>query len=329
MRQETMENPLRINTCKAPEAAEFSEAVSLASGSPMRALGLETLQANISYRCNLSCGHCHLEGGAAHTEAMGERDIGYLIKALGHKDIKTLDITGGAPEMHPSFRQLVTEARGLGKHVIVRTNLAIFFEQGYEGLPGFFNDNSVELIASMPCYSEGGVDSVRGKGVFQKSINAIRELNALGYGRGKRALNLVYNPAGAFMPPAQEKLEADYKRHLQENHDVHFDRLFTFTNMPVGRFRRWLESSGGLVAYESMLAGAFNPATIEEVMCRHLISVAPDGTLFDCDFNQAVPLHIQSGCPSHISAFDYDALLNRPISTGPHCYGCTAGSGST
>jgi len=252
-----------------------------------------------------------------------------VLRALESPGVKSLDITGGAPELNPGFRGLVAEARQMDRHVITRTNLAIFFEPGQEGLPEFFADNALEVTASLPCYTETNVDAIRGRGVFQKSVRALGILNELGYGRGRGlVLNLVYNPSGAFLPGSQQALEDDYKRELKAMGIV-FDRLYTFTNMPVGRFRQALEASGELGAYEQSLRAAFNPATLEGLMCRKMISVAPDGRLHDCDFNQAAGIALSEGLPGNVSGFDYDSLAVRKIGVGEHCFGCTAGAGST
>lgn len=319
--------------CQSGTKAGFRETVLSSTGAPLLAHAVETLQVNIGYRCNLSCRHCHVEGGPANSRVMDAATIDSVLKALESPGVKALDITGGAPELNPGFRELAASAHSLGKHTITRTNLAVFFEPGQEDLPEFFADNRLEVTASLPCYTAENVDKIRGKGVFEKSIKALRILNDLGYGLGYGMgngllLNLVYNPAGAFLPGSQQSLEEDYKRQLQAM-GVVFDRLYTFTNMPVGRFRRALETSGELSAYEGALRAAFNPDTLDGIMCRKLISVAPDGTLHDCDFNQAAGLPLSEGLPGHISEFDLGALANRPISVDEHCFGCTAGSGST
>jgi radical SAM/Cys-rich protein len=215
--------------------------------------------------------------------------------------------------------------------VIVRTNLAIFYEAGMEGLPEFYRDNNVELVASLPYYLEDNVDRVRGSGTFKKSIAALQKLNSLGYGNGtgERNLNLVYNPQGAFLSPAQNILEDDYKRELKARFDISFNRLFTVTNMPIGRFKDFLARTGNLAKYMDTLVCAFNPETLHDIMCRHLISVRWDGTLFDCDFNQVLGLTVDSCAPTHIRDFDHARLSTRLIAVNDHCFGCTAGQGST
>jgi len=325
-----MSRPLNMNIgCQTGTNAGFKETVLSSTGAPLEARTIETLQVNTGYRCNLACRHCHVEGGPANSLEMDSATIDSVLKALESPGISALDITGGAPELNPGFRELVREARRMGRHVITRTNLAVLFEPGLEDLPQFFSEQGLEVTASLPCYTEANVDGIRGKGVFQKSIKALGMLNQLGYGKGGGLLlNLVYNPAGAFLPGSQQSIEEDYKRQLKALGIV-FDRLYTFTNMPIGRFRRALEASGELSAYELALRAAYNPETLEGIMCRTLISVAPDGSLHDCDFNQAAGLPLSEGVPSHISEFDHEALASRQISVGEHCFGCTAGSGST
>lgn len=325
-----MKNIHTINSSSCSRGnSGFAGSVLAATGGPVTANSIEALQVNMGYRCNLACKHCHVEGGPANSFEMAPETCAAVLDALESPGIKTLDITGGAPELNPGFREMATMARSLGKHVIVRSNLAIFFEPGHEGLPGFFADNRLEVIASLPCYTKANVDGIRGPGVFDKSIKAIKMLNSLGYGEGGGlALNLVYNPAGAFLPGSEQSLQKDYKRALAAI-GVGFDNLYAFTNMPVGRFRRALEASGELVAYEQVLKEAFNPATLDGIMCRGSLSVAPDGRLHDCDFNQAALLPLQEGLPQYVKDFDYDILARRTISVCEHCFGCTAGSGST
>jgi radical SAM/Cys-rich protein len=285
----------------------------------------------MGYQCNMACNHCHVSAGPGRTEIMGKSTVDAVLQVLKNSSIETLDITGGAPELNPLFPALVSSARKMGKRVIARTNLTVFFEPGCEGFPEFYRDNEVELIASLPCYLEENVNGIRGNGAFQKSIDALRRLNSLGYGEdsGRLSLSLVYNPAGPFLAPAQSGLEADYKRELKARYGIVFNRLFAFTNMPIGRFRDTLVKSGNLGTYMDMLVSAFNPATLEKVMCRSLVSVGWDGRLYDCDFNQVLGIPVTSGVPQDISMFDHTALSNRNISVDDHCYGCTAGQGST
>jgi len=310
---------------------KFEERISQTQSVGLHSLGVETLQVNLGFRCNLACKHCHVAAGPGRSEMMADENVDAVLDIVASGEIHTLDLTGGAPEYHPRFRELVTRARTLGKHVIVRSNLAIFFEPGMEDLPEFLADAGVELVASLPFYLEESVDRVRGAGTFGKCIEALKRLNELGFGSssGTRELSLVYNPQGAFLPPPQAALEQEYRRTLSEHHGVSFDRLYTLANMPIGRFKEFLERTGQLNSYMEKLSGAFNPCTLDGLMCRHLVSVAWDGTLHDCDFNQVLGLGVAEDIPQSVQAFDYRALAARPIMLGEHCYGCTAGQGST
>lgn len=298
---------------------------------PLTARGINVLQVNMGYRCNMACAHCHVSAGPGRSELMDGKTVESILRALRENPIATLDITGGAPELNPHFRALIAEARTEGKRVIVRTNLTIFFEKGMDDLPEFYREQGVELVASLPCYLEENVNRARGDGAYHQSIDALRMLNCLGYGDETNALplSLVYNPGGPFLAPPQGALEADYKRELKNRFDISFTRLYAFTNMPVGRFRDSLARSGMLEQYLGMLASAFNPATLGNIMCRTLVSVGWDGTLYDCDFNQMLGLTLASGAPRHIRDFDFDALSQRKILMDDHCFGCTAGQGST
>jgi radical SAM/Cys-rich protein len=308
----------------------FHRKVAAVRPEPLRAMELSTLQVNLGYRCNLACRHCHVSGGPSRMEVMDRETADAVLRALASSKIGTLDITGGAPELNPSFRYLVLGARKLGRIMIARTNLAVFFEAGMEDLPEFYRDNDVALVASLPYYLEDDVDRVRGSGTFRKSIDALRKLNGLGYGAPDgKVLNLVYNPRGAFLAPDQSALEAEYRKELSARFGISFTRLYTFTNMPIGRFRAFLAGTGHLEKYMDKLACAFNPATLDGIMCRHLVSVGWDGRLYDCDFNQVLGLTVNSGAPAHIRDFDPDPLSGRIIETGDHCFGCTAGAGSS
>jgi radical SAM/Cys-rich protein len=244
--------------------------------------------------------------------------------------LATLDVTGGAPELHPRFRELVQRGRALGRHVMVRHNLTVQFEPGQGDLPAFFARNRVEVVSSLPHYTEDATDRQRGTGVFEKSVRALRELNRFGYGRGDGlVLTLVSNPVGAFLPPRQADLERDTRERLRDAHGVEFDRLFTITNMPIARFADWLRRSGGYEAYMARLHAAFNPSTLDALMCRSLVSVGYDGRLYDCDFNQMLELDLEEEQPRTIHGFDLGRLEGRRIRTGEHCFGCTAGPGSS
>jgi radical SAM/Cys-rich protein len=303
-------------------------------------LAIETLQANITKLCNQVCRHCHVDASPSRTEAMPRAGIEQLIAILAaHPQIAKLDITGGAPELHPDFDWLVAEATALGRHVMARHNLTVQLDgnpvtgESKEYLPSFYAKHRVEVISSLPYYQEFFTDSQRGKGVFGKSIEAMKRLNAQGYGHegSGLALNLVYNPVGPYLPAPQAALEADYKRELKDKFGVVFNGLFTITNMPINRFRLHLEKSGQYEAYMDKLLAAFNPAAAEGVMCRSLISVGYDGTLYDCDFNQMLEMQVIDGGnrPATIFDFDFDALVKRRIRFGSHCLGCTAGAGSS
>jgi radical SAM/Cys-rich protein len=310
---------------------KFSDKLLSVQPEPLSALDLKILQVNLGYRCNMACKHCHVSAGPARTEAMSATTAEKVLRVFLENPFETLDLTGGAPELNQSFAMLVTGARDAGKHVIARTNLTIFLEQGMEYLPRFYRDRDVELIASLPYYLEDGVDRVRGGGTFRKSIEALQTLNALGYGRESAGppLSLVYNPQGMFLAPAQCALEAEYKRELKDRFNVSFTRLYTFTNMPIGRFRDFLVRTGNWEKYLNKLFAAFNPATLDGIMCRQLINVGWDGSLFDCDFNQVLGQKTASGVPRHIDRFDYASLAGRSIAVDDHCYGCTAGQGSS
>ncbi len=303
-------------------------------------LDIGTLQLNITKRCNQACRHCHVDASPARTEMLSDRAIEACLEVLArHAHIHTVDITGGAPELHPQFRMLVERATALGKHVIVRHNLTVQIDgdpathTAMDDLPAFFAAQRVEVVSSLPYYQAFFTDTQRGSGVFAKSIEALRRLNAVGYGQEGSGLilNLVYNPVGPYLPAAQASLEADYKRSLFENFGIRFNRLYTITNMPINRFRLHLEKSGQYATYMDKLLAAFNPAAAAAVMCRNLISVDHDGHLYDCDFNQQLGMKIltPSGQAASIFDFDYPQLLARRIRFAEHCLGCTAGAGSS
>jgi len=303
---------------------------------PLRRERLTTLQVNVGKRCNQACLHCHVEAGPNRTESMSDAVAERLVALLARSpSVGTVDITGGAPELHESFRYLLSESRALGREVIVRHNLTVQFEPGMGDLPELFRDHRVEVVASLPCYGSSNVDAQRGTGVFDKSVDALRRLNAVGFGLPDAGLvlTLVYNPGGASLPPSQARLEADYRRRLREDFGLEFTRLLTLTNMPIKRFAWDLTRSGRFEAYMQLLVEGFNPATVDGLMCRSLISVSWDGRLFDCDFNQM--LDLPAGAVDATEArtiWDIDgfaALDAAPIATGAHCLGCTAGAGSS
>jgi radical SAM/Cys-rich protein len=291
----------------------------------LRRKRLEILQVNLGYRCNQSCVHCHVNAGPQRTEMMPPEVIEDVVAFL--PQVQTLDITGGAPELHPQFRSLVSRARALGKHVIDRCNLTILQEPGQADLAQFLAGERVEIIASLPCYTPELVDRQRGSGVYQRSIAALRELNALGYG-DDLVLNLVYNPQGPTLPPAQDKLEADYKRELGERHGVRFNRLYTLANMPIQRFGSTLVSKGQFAQYMALLRASHRDENLEAVMCRNLVSVDWQGYVYDCDFNQmlGVPL---GRAPTRLAELLGRELAGESIAVRDHCFGCTAGQGSS
>ncbi len=309
---------------------DFDRRVLEAEGRLLRGLTIETIQANIGLRCNLACHHCHVESGPSRKEEMTWETMSAVLAAAGKARAATLDVTGGAPEMHPYFRRLVSAARKARLNVIVRTNLTILLEPGYEDLPMFFQDHAVRLVASLPCYLESNVDNQRGSGVYRESIDAIQRLNTVGYGiEPELALDLVYNPGGPTLPPSQHQLEADYQRELAARFGLRFTRLLTITNVPIGRFQHDLARQGRDQPYAELLERSFNPATLPGLMCRHQLHVGWDGTMYDCDFNFAIGL--PAGCSdlSHVRDFDPVTYLRRAIATGKHCFACTAGCGSS
>jgi len=294
---------------------------------------LETLQVNLGYKCNQTCVHCHVNAGPNRTEMMSRETISDVIAFLKASRVKTLDLTGGAPELSPHFRGLVLAARNLGVHVMDRCNLTILEQPGQDDLARFLANHAVEVVASLPCYLEENVDAQRGKGVFEASIRALKTLNALGYGHPGPglALNLVYNPQGPTLPPAQEQLERDYHRYLGERFGVVFNRLYVLTNMPIQRFGSTLISKGRFAHYMALLKNAYQPENLESVMCRTLISVDWRGYVYDCDFNQmlGLPLRVKGRPRVHLRDLAGPDLEGNPILVKDHCYGCTAGQGSS
>ncbi len=294
---------------------------------------IDTLQVNLGYKCNQSCLHCHVNAGPTRTEQMTRETVQTVLDYLQRSGMRTLDITGGAPELNPHFRWLAGEARALGVHVLDRCNLTILEEPGQEDLAEFLAAQRVEIIASLPCYLEENVDRQRGGGVFDKSIRALRRLNALGYGRSDcgLTLNLVYNPQGPSLPPSQDKLEADYKRELGERYGIVFDKLLILANMPIQRFGSTLISKGQFNDYMRLLRAAHRDENLEAVMCRSLISVDWQGYVYDCDFNQmlGLPLRVNGTPRLHLAELSGVDLDGNPIVVMEHCYGCTAGQGSS
>ncbi|MDQ3335717.1 MAG: arsenosugar biosynthesis radical SAM protein ArsS [Myxococcota bacterium] len=309
-------------------APDFAQALA-DQGLALRRAETTTLQINVGKLCNQACHHCHVEAGPKRTEIMSRAVVERVIELLAASpQVTTIDLTGGAPEMNPHFRWLVDEARRLGRRVIDRCNLTVLFEPGMEDLADFLAARDVEIVASLPCYSAKNVEEQRGHGVFAKSIAGLQQLNELGYGKGgARVLNLVYNPNGAFLPPAQDGLERRYKEELAEHFSITFDHLFTITNVPIARYADFLDAQGKYDEYMSLLVTHLNPRAVPGLMCRSLVSVGWDGAVYDCDFNQMLELPL----PAARTIFDLTslALADHAIATGSHCFACTAGAGSS
>jgi radical SAM/Cys-rich protein len=313
-----------------PRHPSFERVLAESGCTPLRSTSISVLQVNVGKLCNQTCRHCHVDAGPERREVMSRETMAVCLDVLDRADIPTLDVTGGAPEMNPHFRWLVTEARRLGRHVIDRCNLTILLAPGYDDLPEFLAEQGVEVVASLPCYLPENTNAQRGDGVFEKSIVALRRLNALGYGAPNSGLllTLVYNPLGPTLPPPQAGLEAAYRRELAGRHGLVFNHLYTITNMPISRFLDDLVRSGRYDEYMDRLVATYNPAAVAGVMCRTTLSVGWDGRLYDCDFNQMLDLDLAPGLPPYIGDFDLVSLAGRPIVTGRHCFGCTASSGS-
>jgi radical SAM/Cys-rich protein len=310
----------------------FAQRIQL-KGKNFNRRGVDVLQVNMGKYCNLACIHCHVESGPNRTELMSRETVDAVLRFFERTNIPTVDITGGAPELNPSFDYLVESAVSLGRHVMDRCNLTVIFEPGKDYLPGFFKRHRVELVCSLPCYSEENVDRQRGKGTFELSIKALQIFNKQGYGQPESGLvlNLVYNPVGPHLPPPQHQLEQNYKRVLKENFGIIFDRLYCLSNMPITRYATHLRLRGEYEKYMELLENSFNASTLEQVMCRNLISIGWEGTVYDCDFNQMLDLPIRDaeGKALNISTLSFDRVRSLPVTVGNHCYACTAGSGSS
>jgi len=310
----------------------FAARLGAAGAAPLRRCRITTLQLNIGKRCNLACHHCHVESGPKRTEAMDLRGVERVLELLARNAyVEVLDITGGAPELHPSFRFLVEEARRMDRRVIDRCNLTVLLLPEQLDTARFLASREVEIVASLPCYTTENVEAQRGRGVFDGSVEALRWLNRLGYGRPGSALvlDLVYNPVGAFLPPSQVELETRYRTELRSRYGIDFHRLLTITNMPIKRFAHQLHRDGHYEAYMSLLVNHFNADTVENLMCRSTLSIGWDGRIYDCDFNQNLDLAMPGPERSIWDVDDLDQLEDRPIRTGEHCFGCTAGAGSS
>lgn len=309
---------------------EFDQRVIGVTGSALFGLSLDVIQVNVGLKCDLTCVHCHVSSSPRRKEMMDWPTMELILKITRQTQCREVDITGGAPEYNPHLRAFIAALREQGRSVKLRTNLTVWSEPGLETMPEFFRDHQVHLVASLPCYLESNVTAQRGEGVYARSIEAIRRLNTLGYGiEAELPLDLVYNPVGPFLPGEQSALEADYRRELQQRFGIRFTRLLTITNMPIGRYMVELRRAGQAQAYKQLLYDSFNAATLDGLMCRHQISIDWDGRLYDCDFNLALRLPVDHHAPSHVRDFDLQRLLARRIVTGAHCFGCTAGHGSS
>ena len=314
----------------AVSGANFEARSSAALGEPLRATGIDVLQLNLGRKCNQACLHCHVDAGPDRKEDMSRETADLCLEALARTEIPTVDITGGAPEMSSQFEYLVRGARSLGRHVIDRCNLTILLTKPYAHLVDFLAEHQVEVVASLPHYRGQGTDKQRGDGVFDASIEALQRLNAAGYGRDpKLRLVLVTNPVGAFLPAGQASLEGEWKREMSRLYGIDFNELFAITNMPISRYLEWLEAGNKTESYLQKLVDAFNPAAAAGVMCRTTLSVGWEGRLHDCDFNQMLDLGVDAGSPQHIRDFTLEGAAARKIVVGRHCFGCTAGAGSS
>lgn len=300
---------------------------------PLKPNVLEILQINVGYMCNLTCEHCHVDAGPDRKEIMTVETMEQCLRVIDESEtVHTVDLTGGAPEMNPHFKWFVEELSKRKVKVIVRSNLTILVSnKNFRTFPDFFKEHNIEVIASMPCYTQENVDKQRGDGVFNDSIEALKVLNKLGYGIEGSGLdlNLVFNPGGASLPPDQMSLQADYKRELKEHFDIDFNKLFTITNLPISRFLEYLINVNKYEEYMEKLANAYNPTAAEGVMCKNTLSISWDGKLFDCDFNQMLELELEKGQPKNIADLDVKTIQNRNVVISQHCYGCTAGAGSS
>ncbi|MHC4289224.1 MAG: arsenosugar biosynthesis radical SAM (seleno)protein ArsS [Planctomycetota bacterium] len=309
----------------------FAEQLRQCGAYPLKATGIDTLQMNITRKCNLACKHCHIKAGPDRTEMMSHEILTHCVQAAEHPSVNTIDITGGAPEMHPDIEWLINKMAALRKHLLVRSNLVILLDPQYYHLMELFSANKVELVGSLPDYRAQRSDQQRGSGVYERIMEVMRKLNRIGYGVAGSGLvlDLVHNPAGAYLPGSQSALESEYRRVLHQEHNVVFNTLFCLVNCPVGRYWEFLKDSGNLDDYMRTLHKAFNPQTANLVMCRKTVSVGWDGKLYDCDFNQIENVPVNSGSPTHIRDFKFDLLSNRQIEVRNHCFACTAGAGSS
>lgn len=320
-----------LDLSHTPHNGDFSARLTADGWQELRPVQLEIFQINLGKLCNMTCRHCHVDAGPDRREIMNLETIEACLQALDQTAAHTVDVTGGAPELNPHFRYLVDQCVARGKHVIDRCNLTVLLLPTRQDLPEWLAERGVEVVCSLPHYRKFNTDNQRGEGTFEKSIEALRRLNAVGYGVGDpdRRLTLMSNPVGAFLASNQSRTEQEWQAGLLKNHGVRFDRLIALNNMPISRFLEWLETSGNLEGYMELLVNSFNPATVAGLMCRNTLSVSWDGRLFDCDFNQMLDLEIQSPQPMNIRSFNPELLAQRQVLTGRHCFGCTAGAGSS
>jgi len=325
------ENQIRLLEVEKRCTDRFDDKLSQHNMFPLKPTTLEVLQVNVGYMCDLTCEHCHVDAGPDRKEIMTRETMEYILDVIKNTKVQVVDLTGGAPEMNPHFIWFVEQIKAFGAHVIVRSNLTILVSnKKYRTYPEFFKKHKLEVIASMPCYTKENVDKQRGDGVFNRSIEALKVLNELGYGmETDLPLNLVFNPGGPSLPGNQASLEQDYKARLKEDWGLVFNNLYTITNLPISRFLDYLLASGRYEEYMEKLTNAFNPVAAAGVMCRNTISIDWKGYLYDCDFNQMLQLKLDSSMPQHISEFNLETLQDRTIKLGQHCYGCTAGAGSS
>jgi radical SAM/Cys-rich protein len=309
---------------------DFDRRIAETAEGDLRNVNLDVIQVNVGLKCNQACVHCHVKSSPQRTEMMDWPTMELILSAAKRVNSRLVDITGGAPELNPHLPRFITALREQGLRVQVRTNLTVLLEPGMETMAQFFHDNRVQLVASLPCYLEENVDKQRGRGVFDGSIEALKILNSLGYGRDPELqLDLVYNPIGPYLPPDQASLEVAYRQQLQERFGIQFTRLITITNMPIGRFLSDLHRQGKDERYWKLLSESFNAETVDKLMCKHQIEIDWDGTIYDCDFNLAIKMPVDHGAPKNIRDFDPASLIGRKIATGDHCFGCTAGRGSS
>ena len=330
-KHEFSESEKQLQVLNNTDITPFSDVLKKSSLFPLRSKNIDVLQVNLGKMCNQVCSHCHVDAGPDRKEIMTRETMQLCLEVIDSCDCSVVDLTGGAPEMNPDFRWFVSQLSQKGKKVIVRCNLTIIVaNKKYYDLPEFFKKHNVEVVSSLPCYTSSNTDAQRGNGVFRKSIKALQMLNKVGYGIEGTGLvlNLVYNPGGAFLPPVQSLLEGDYKKELSENFNIHFNNLFTITNVPISRFLEYLVRSKKYEKYMETLLNSFNPEAAANVMCKNTISVGWDGFLYDCDFNQILELKVGTKA-QHLSEFDLSELNNRNIIVNQHCFACTAGAGSS